>query len=147
VTTVAFRDGVMAADSLGTDEMIGKCRLQKIRRVKVKGKEHLIGVCGHFEASLLFAEWYGSRSDKIFDRITRFDKDSDFSVLIWTGKKLFTADRMMLMYEAHEDYYAIGTGASYAITAMDCGKSAAQAVQMAMKRDINTGGRVVTARL
>jgi hypothetical protein len=146
VTTVAFRDGVMAADSMGSDNF-GKCRLQKIVRVKVKGKVHLVGIAGFYEAGLLFADWYGGGAQSAYDRLTRLSDDDNFTCLIWTGKKLLTADRLMRLTEVQDDYYAIGSGACYAMTAMDCGKGATQAVQMAIKRDQNSGGRVLTVRL
>jgi hypothetical protein len=133
MTCIAFRDGIMAADSLGNDDGIGKCRLQKLHRKRVKGKEHLIGVCGFFEAAMLFVDWYGGSDTAMFDRLSRLSTDDDFGVLIWT--------------EVEEDFYAIGSGAGYAMTAMECGKSARQAVQMAARRDISTGGRIVQASL
>lgn len=37
---------------------------------------------------------------------------------------------------------AIGSGMYYALTAMDCGCSAEEAVKMAAKRDVNTGGEI-----
>src|SRR5450830_142601 len=40
--------------------------------------------------------------------------------------------------------YAIGSGSVHAITAMDMGASAYQAVEMAMKRDSCTGGKIRT---
>ncbi len=42
---------------------------------------------------------------------------------------------------------AIGSGAEHAITAIDMGASAKQAVQMAAKRDSSTGGRIRTFRV
>lgn len=37
---------------------------------------------------------------------------------------------------------AMGSGAPYAMTAMDCGLSAIEAVKMAAKRDTGTGGKI-----
>ncbi|MCP6695873.1 proteasome subunit beta [Pseudomonas donghuensis] len=42
---------------------------------------------------------------------------------------------------------AIGSGAPYALAAMDMGASAEEAVRAAMKRDIYTGGKIRTLRL
>ncbi|MNR66547.1 hypothetical protein D3C85_1900920 [compost metagenome] len=39
---------------------------------------------------------------------------------------------------------AIGSGAMYALAAMDMGASAAEAVRAAMKRDIYSGGKLTT---
>ncbi|PMS91934.1 proteasome subunit beta [Vibrio parahaemolyticus] len=43
--------------------------------------------------------------------------------------------------------YAIGSGADHAITAMDVGLSAEDAVKMAIKRNLRTGGEVRTITL
>jgi hypothetical protein len=42
---------------------------------------------------------------------------------------------------------AIGSGSEHAITAIDCGLSAAQAVKMAAKRDTRTGGKIRSQKL
>jgi len=38
--------------------------------------------------------------------------------------------------------YSIGSGSDHALTAMDMGATAEKAVEMAMQRDICTGGRI-----
>lgn len=43
--------------------------------------------------------------------------------------------------------YAIGSGQDHAWTAMDMGATAKQSVQMAMKRDTGTGGKIRTCRV
>ena len=47
----------------------------------------------------------------------------------------------------HDDCRAIGSGQHFAYTAMDMGATAKEAVQMAMKRDPATGGRVRSFRI
>lgn len=147
MTTVAFKDGVMAADSRGLDGSVGIVRIQKLFRKKIKGKEYLFGVAGYWEAGLMFVDWFKTRDAALQDRLMKLHGDSDFDVIIWDGKRLVCADSFMRLTECTEEYYAIGSGAPHAITAMDCGKSARQAVQLAMKRDSSTGGRVVSLRL
>ncbi len=46
-----------------------------------------------------------------------------------------------------EEYFAAGSGAKCALTAMDCGKSAIEAVRLAARRDPYTGGRIVSMSL
>jgi len=43
-----------------------------------------------------------------------------------------------------EEFYALGSGSDHAVTAMDMGATAEEAVRMAMKRDCCTGGEVRT---
>jgi ATP-dependent protease HslVU (ClpYQ) peptidase subunit len=144
MTTVAVRDGVMASDSRFVDNH-GITNGKKIFRKKIGKKEHLIGICGDVEAAMMFVDWYGSGDEKLLTLVRSHAKD--FGVLIWTGTKILACSQLCGLMEVEEEYYAVGSGSAYAITAMDCGKNAATAVKMAAKRDPNTGGRVVTASL
>ena len=56
--------------------------------------------------------------------------------IIWSEGRLFK-------YQV-DHQYAIGSGSNNAITAMDMGATAAEAVEMAKKRDTGTGGLVRT---
>lgn len=47
----------------------------------------------------------------------------------------------------YDEPYAIGSGAHHVVTAIDCGKSPAEAVRMAIKRDACSGGKVRTSKL
>ncbi|MDP9089183.1 MAG: hypothetical protein M3O26_10650 [Pseudomonadota bacterium] len=146
MTTVAFKDGVMASDSRYSDTSVGITKGPKIFRKKVGKKEVLIGVAGaDVFAAMLFVDWYGTTADPP-KSLSSMDGDM-FDILLWDGRRLYEANPHCRLCEIEEPYYSIGSGAVHAITAMDCGKSAAQAVQMAIKRDINSGGRIVTARL
>lgn len=58
-----------------------------------------------------------------------------------TGESIWTL-------EIREDCpCAVGSGESYAYAAMDLGKSAADAVRSAMKRDVGTGGKIRTYKV
>lgn len=148
MTTIAFKDGVMAADSRTVEAGIGITNSQKIFRVRVKRSEHLVSGCGWHPALLMFVEWYKTRDRDLAARInTQCVGEKAFEAFVWTGKKLYSCDESLMLDEVTEAYYALGSGAPHAITAMDCGKSAADAVRLAAKRDMHTGGRVVAVRL
>ena len=51
-------------------------------------------------------------------------------------------DKFWKIKLSHQKVYADGSGTSYALTAMDMGASAADAVRMAIKRDSCSGGNV-----
>jgi len=55
--------------------------------------------------------------------------------------------RMFKTPESSKSVFAIGSGQDHALTAMDCGLSAKEAIKMAAKRDVNTGGRVRTFKI
>lgn len=138
----------MASDSRMTTGL-GVSKMTKLYRVKVgkRKKEYLLGICGDVYAAMVFVDWFGKQDDKDLHKLLTGMTDDDFEVMIWDGKKLSTANRFCRVTEVEEGYYAVGSGSPHAITAMDCGKSAAQAIQMAIKRDPYSGGRIVTARI
>lgn len=147
MTTVAFRDGIMASDSRYSETTVGVTQGPKLFRKKIGKKEVIIGISGSDTfAAMLFIDWYGTQNDVLHKTITALDGDA-FDILIWDGKRLFEANPCCRPVELDEPYYAIGSGGVHAITAMDCGKTAAQAVQLAMKRDCASGGRVVQMSL
>jgi ATP-dependent protease HslVU (ClpYQ) peptidase subunit len=141
----------MASDSRAVSCAFGiTAPCKKIYTILVgkRKKPHVIGFAGQATSAMMFLEWFKSRDEALRTRIlTHCGGDRSFHALIWDGKKLFDADEMCVVEEVDGDYYAIGSGACHAITAMDCGKGAVDAVRMAMKRDMNTGGRVVAVRI
>lgn len=146
MTTVAFRDGVMASDSRYSDVSTGITVGPKLFKKKVGKKEHIIGICGDVYAAMVFVDWYGTEDKDLHKTLVDMTDDS-FEVIIWDGKKLKSANRYCRLLEVGEPYFAIGSGGVHAITAMDCGKSSIQAVQLAMKRDPYSGGRIINMRL
>lgn len=149
MTTVAFKDGVMASDSRYSETSVGATKGPKVFRKMIgtrKDKPVLIGIAGDVFAAMLFVDWYGTNNVDLHKTLTEMTDDG-FAVIIWDGKRLLEANRYCRPCEVGEHYYAIGSGGVHAITAMDCGKSAIQAVQMAAKRDTATGGRIVSFKL
>lgn len=146
MTTVAFRDGVMACDSRYSETSVGGTRGPKVFRKKIGKREVLIGIAGDVFAAMLFVDWYGTSNADLYKTLTEMTEDS-FGILIWDGKRLLEANHYCRPCELGEPYYALGSGGVHAITAMDCGKTAIQAVQMAIKRDIHSGGRIVSMKL
>lgn len=141
MTTVAFKAGIMACDSRYSQTAVGATRGQKIFRKRVGRKEVLIGIAGDVFAAMLFVDWYGT-ADKDLQKSLVDMTDDGFIALVWDGRKLFEANRYCRLCEVDEPYYAIGSGGVHAITAMDCGKTAVQSIQMAVRRDVYSGGRV-----
>lgn len=53
--------------------------------------------------------------------------------------RVWVADGRRIYTRINHPYWAIGSGADYALAAMHCGRTAAQAVRLASKLDINSG--------
>lgn len=152
MTTVVFRDGIMAADTRGTHADAGITKCTKLFRKtfkatpRAKPREHLLGICGDVYAAMVFVNWYGSgrpRTD-IFDN---FHESEEFGILIWTGKKLYEANRLCTLIEVEDKFHAVGSGAMAALGAMACGKSAIEAARIACRYDNNSGLPVVSMSL
>lgn len=150
MTTIAVRDGVMASDGQGTQgHMISDYNLHKIHKIG----HCLVGTAGGWSDIVNFLKWYSdylesqhlqSYTDAIQIPIPEKPIGDGFSALV-----LFpTGD--IIMYEGfscfpiESEYAAIGSGSPYALTALDCGKTAKEAVEAAIHRDVFSGGEIQT---
>jgi 20S proteasome alpha/beta subunit len=136
MTTIAYKDGVIAYDgritsgSAITYDDFDKCH----ERDGVKFV--MAGYTADYQR--LMDAFFGKELASIGASALVVDADGVWSVGhndgegVW--KSAVLADRP----------YAIGSGSVHALTAMDMGASAYQAVEMAMKRDSCTGGKIRT---
>lgn len=151
MTTIAYRDGILAADSRVTYGEEGSARIhtcKKLFRKKVtQGKKSfdvIIATAGESAPGMLFVDWYGT-GKPIPD--TFLHLGGDFLCLVLTPSGLFEFDVYCRGEEVNDDFYAIGSGAKAALGALWCGKSAVEAVRIASRIDPYTGGRIVTESL
>lgn len=152
MTTIAYRDGVLAADSRLTYSTAGggsrKHSCTKLYRKTISEKRRtfdvIIATAGESSPALVFMDWYGS-GQPIPDILR--DLGGDFSCLILRPDGLFEADVYCRPDKILEPFYAIGSGAKEALTAMHCGKSAIEAVRKAALVDPYTGGRITSMSL
>lgn len=133
MTTIAYKDGIIAYDSRATrgnliaDDNYNKC-------VNVDG--------------LLFF-FAGSVCDLkhlIDGYVKGIDppKSSDICAFVVDAGKVYRigTDEGLLWKDDVLPIDAAGSGYAHAMTAMDCGLSAIEAVKMAAKRDTGTGGKI-----
>ena len=137
MTTIAYRNGVMAADSFETweNDIIHACA-----RKLHKFGHTIIGIAGDIEAGTEAAIWYADQSKEK----PTYDSEDDFELLILNPTGLFSMGRRLVPLMVRTPYCAIGTGAAIATGALFAGADAATAVKAASKHDPFTGGRVVT---
>lgn len=150
MTTIAYKDGLMAADTMMT-----------------RGDECVVGAVKIFQTSQFLVGMSGSMSNflplqGLFEEYeSRLFKGSDLWQ-VWKDAPDYGGGFCALIVDEDGDIWnaidgppvlvpsafdAIGTGSSYAMGAMAAGLSAADAVEIAMKFDCNTGGNVVTRSL
>jgi ATP-dependent protease HslVU (ClpYQ) peptidase subunit len=132
MTTIAYRDGVLASDSLVT---LGSTKVhgsyQKIRRMG----NHLVGTAGSMSACQDFVDWIKSNDEDLAP------PKGEYNALIIDpkGRVREIENGSMLPVPKNAKFFAIGSGASYALAAMFAGASATEAVKIAAKIDTSTG--------
>lgn len=140
MTTIAYKDGVIAYDSQVTrGEIITYDDYDK--RIDQKGVTFVFtGAVSDFDA--LVAAYFGAKPEGVIDAtamVVNNGKVWIFAVDNETGPWHFPLSM--------DQPYAIGSGLAYALAAMDMGADPERAVQAAAKRDTATGGRIRTLKV
>lgn len=139
MTTVAYRAGVLAADSQATSSYKQKC--QKIHKVG----DSYFAFCGALSTAYLFIEWL-----KLDQRDWLIDGkdppkglgDDDFEAIELSEEGAFVWDCRLTRRPVLDAFYAIGSGSDFAMGAMAMGADAKEAVRVAAKFDPYTGGAI-----
>ena len=142
MTTIAFKAGVLAGDSLATDNQKWKCT--KVHRLKTEAGRLLVGYCGEVYAAHVFMDWLKDTENSRKPEIS----SEDFEAIVVSESGCVTLwNQSLSPWRPEGDFFAIGSGALAAMAAMECGKSAVQAVKIACKYDPFTGGPVRSLKL
>lgn len=144
MTTIAYRDGVLAGDSLC-------CRAgwkvgATFRKVFKTPDGRLIGLCGDAAHIMKLVEWLMMPPKNRLGERPRLDKDTGTVVEVLSNGKAryYEHDHY---HDTNDRYWSVGSGSIAALVAMDMGADAATAVRAAARRDDSTGGKVRTVRL
>jgi hypothetical protein len=135
MTTIAFRDGILAAD---TRMSYGMSAIHYPNMKLFEAGGYAIGLCGDLRFSPVLRDW----AEAGFDPKAVHDKiwDDEFDVLVMNAQgELFTALAHALVPAPPCEFYAVGSGRMAALGAMACGASAAEAIQIASEFDVGTG--------
>jgi len=143
VTTIAFRAGILAADSsvvtAGTRSppgMVSKLNLGRRHRAVYGGAGSLsalrAAICA-LEAKKSLP-WVGSRWDRVCD----LDLGDDTTLFVLTQDGLFNFEGHGWFRINPGVFCALGSGEAAAVAAMHCGKTAVEAVEIACKVDNNS---------
>jgi hypothetical protein len=127
MTTIAAKasTGEIAADSMvsGDDSFY---LVEKLRR----GQESVYGGCGDWDKLLKFYNSLDSGAD--------LDSDTDVTVLELRSDGIWIYESTIIPAKIKNDFWAIGTGANFAIAAMHLGLSPAEAVKLACLYDTSS---------
>lgn len=147
MTTIAYKDGIIASDSCATDEgseTAGAVKIQceKLFRKVVDGRDVIIATAGETAPGMVFVKWYGS-GKKQSKRLA----EADFTVLVIDDGVLYESGPWCVLERVISPFYAIGSGRKCALAAMACGKTALEAVEIAAMFDPYTAGPFVSMAL
>ncbi|WP_395406324.1 hypothetical protein ACHMW6_06530 [Pseudoduganella sp. UC29_106] len=137
MTTIVCDRKSMAADKRISGDGV-TFKTAKIHRVRGA----LIGFCGNPEQALQFIEWRrnpGAKPTFAEPSFEAIELTAD-GQLLWWGSE-------MMAIPIHDKFYAIGTGAAFALGAMAMGASPKSAIQIAARYDSATGADVQTMTL
>lgn len=140
MTCIAYRDGIMAADS---DMIIGGVKSPCSKIAKKNG--FLVGLCGSDCPPLdEFLAAFGDQDDEA----RRLMKEFNFIALVVTPQgEMQLWNNKMVFEPLKTEFYAIGSGGEVALGAMDAGASATRAVKAARRWVDSVGGRIVRRKL
>ena len=139
MTTIAYRAGVLAADTQMTD---GTIKSSGRKLIYIPDKEAWVGVAGAVCDCQKFLRYFAGDEDE------DMDDDDDFTALVMyhSGKvEVVTSDLRTDTLEANA-FYALGSGGPSALTAMHMGADARRAIELAALVDLHTGGDVMLAK-
>lgn len=140
MTTIAYKDGVIAYDSRQTRS--GTIVSDDCQKLTVVGGVSFLLSGAVCDEKALIAAYFGTPSPV---PVECSGYAVDGGRLLMVGHDDKTGVWRQDLDPANPD--AIGSGSPYALAAMDMGASAEEAVRAAMKRDIYTGGTIRTLRI
>lgn len=148
MTTIAYRDGIMAADTKISTEELYFADMPCIRKVQ----DMLIGACGNVD----LVEWFlrtwnrdSLNNINIDHPVAKLEgeKDQHFEALVVTPESAYYITPKLIATKVDAKYLALGSGQLIAYGAMYMGANAAKAVEAAITHDHNTGGKIQTISL
>lgn len=155
MTSIAVKDGIMVSDGRVTlGDTVIKDNMVKVFWVN----NHLVGGAGRARSISTFVHWLQKQTDytivsnEVGDLVDLvppvLEDDEGFSALVLTPtKQVLLYDGNIPIDLGNDVYTSIGSGSVYCLAAMDAGASAEDAVKIAMKRDVYSGGEITVVQL
>lgn len=138
MTTIAYRDGMLAAD---TAMCQGGVMMGSVEKIARRADGDLCGSAGDASYNAAFTAWFlggeegsppeAKEEDRTFDRGVIFRRSGDIEIYEPRGR-----------FAASAPYFAFGSGKEPALGAMFAGADAAVAVEAAIEFDPHSGGAV-----
>lgn len=139
MTTIAYRNGIIAADTGLSSGVVLDCHIEKIAKRK---DGSIAGAAGEAWWIVAFLSWFCNGGD-----LPNISGDGHCSTAIMIDKR-----RKVLLFESEKDktrvypikapYHALGSGRQIALGAMHAGAHPVDAIKAAMTHNDGTFGKV-----
>lgn len=156
MTTIAYKNGIMAADSMCTAESTFIGHAPKLYRLKNKA---VLGAAGDMDARAVMALLEKAtaytmparkalaETETDFSGIMAFPNGRVFHIAVYQGEGDKASQWIGQAYELDSPFFAIGTGESFALGAMKAGRSAEEAVKIACYFDSYSAPPIQTEKV
>lgn len=142
MTVICFKNGVLASDTQITINGIAAEHWDKVIKTE---DGRLIGACGDWPAAVALRDWLVAKDP---------EKDLEFmpqmgasALVIMPDGEVLSFTSSLTVCRARAPFYALGSGFQIATGAMAAGATAEEAVVIAMKYDVNSGGEIVSVNI
>ncbi len=135
MTTIAYRDGVLAADGrMSQGHTVVTDKYTKVKRIPGG-----LAVAGSGDVTRLaaFVDWLMGGSEGARPSLKNCD-----ALVVYPSGKVEAFDETGSVILPKSGYYAEGSGRAFALGAMAMGADAREAVKVAARFDQGTGGRI-----
>ena len=139
MTTIVYKDGILAADTLVTYQGMRFGKVSKIFTLA----NYFIGAAGSIAAIVEFKKFI---QDMDFDKdiFTKKDHESDFIVIDRDTDEVSFYTQDLILEPIKAQYYSIGSGSHFAYGALAMGATAKEACEAASKFDYLTNNIIQT---
>lgn len=144
MTAIAYRDGILAADSVGWGAQNSAVIVPVVPKIKRTEARAIYACCGWDIDIYAFDRWVIYPAE----RPDPFNRDDGFQALMLREDgTLWLFDNSLRCAPVVAPFYAIGANTGFLMGAMHAGASAAEAVRLAIVHTDGAGGTVQVERL
>ena len=137
MTTIAYDGNMIAYDSRLT---AGNIIVDDDDMKRIDRHGYIFFILGNTDEVTDFLKLFKGNNDA--------DRELSISAIVYIDGDFFKCgveDKKLWKCPIRPGNFAVlGSGSEFALAAMDCEKNAVEAVEIAMGRDVNTGGRIRT---
>jgi ATP-dependent HslUV protease subunit HslV len=144
VTTIAYRNGIIAAD---TGMTIGGSQIAQTMKITKNSRGDVCGCCGESWWGEAFRKWFETGAG---DPPSSPGTGVNAALVVLKSRRLRiyeSSTGTVAAFDLRAPYYAIGSGRCEALGAMFAGATARDAVRAAMHLDDGTFGRVTSLQV